>query len=219
MYGSYYHKPVMTKRVLAVDPSLTCSGWALFCVPSRRLLAVGKVRALPPSFALAFRLDDLQRKIASVLEGLALGARDVLVCEGATTMRDPNAALKVEQVRGIFESVARSRSVQVPGRLNPRTVQFEVMGLRGQQLDRRTIKAAALETVRRAYGEALQELGLDLAGRAGARHQDIVDAILLGDLAVSRVHAAHAGSLELSAMFLGKPHRNGGSRGVRRLPR
>jgi hypothetical protein len=67
-----------------------------------------------------------------------------MVCEAATTVRDPHNALKVETVRAMFESVARGRLVGVPGRINPRSVQFEVMGLSGKQLPRAEVKDMAI---------------------------------------------------------------------------
>src|SRR5690606_567012 len=139
------HGVASYKRLLAVDPSLTCSGWALFELATARpgqgkLVAVGKIRSLSPRVPLATRFSDLQRKIVGVYESLSLSGNDVLICESQTTMRDPRAAFKVEQVRGIFETVARSRSLHVPGRINPRSVQSEVMGLRGKQLARAVVK-------------------------------------------------------------------------------
>src|SRR5262245_26646002 len=123
-------------NVMAIDPSLTCSGWALLTLETGRVRAVGKLRALSASYPLAERLNGLHLQIGELLSALKLGTGDFLICESPTTVRDPHNALKVEQVRGIFESLARSNGICVPGRLNPRTVQFEVMGLRGKQLQR-----------------------------------------------------------------------------------
>jgi Holliday junction resolvasome RuvABC endonuclease subunit len=124
------------RSLLAVDPSLTCSGWALFSIPNGSIVSVGKVRSDPPSVPMADRLRSLQDRVEGLLGHLNLGADDLLVCEAATTVKDPHNALKVETVRAMFEAVARARAVGVPGRVNPRSVQFEVMGLRGKQLPR-----------------------------------------------------------------------------------
>src|SRR5689334_2486040 len=127
--------PQMPYRyLLSVDPSLTCSGWALFSLRSTALMGVGKIRSLPPSHALPDRLNDLQRKVQAVFDQFQLTEKDILVCEAPTTMKDPSAAIKVEQVRGMFESLARTRRVTVPGRINPRTVHHELLGLKGRQL-------------------------------------------------------------------------------------
>ncbi|MCB0319919.1 MAG: hypothetical protein KDD60_03275, partial [Bdellovibrionales bacterium] len=165
----------MFKRVLAVDPSLTCSGWAMFDVGRSELLAVGKVKAKGPEFSMSERLSELQERIRDLYRKASLGRNDVLICEAPTTMRDPRAALVVEQVRGVFETVARSLAVVVPGRINPRSVQYEVMGLRGKQMKRDEVKRVARHVASQLYGVRFAELGLppELGG-----HQDIVDAVL-----------------------------------------
>lgn len=180
------------RKLLAVDPSLTCSGWALFLLSESGhkapvLRGVGKVRSLPPKHPLSFRLVDLQAKVKSILESIDLGANDVLVCEAQTTMRDPHAAFKVEQVRCIFETIARDRNVSVPGRLNPRSVQHEVMGLKGQQLARKIVKDTAVAVAQVLFSADLKALGFASDTKNLSRHQDIVDALLLGALAASKL--------------------------------
>jgi Holliday junction resolvasome RuvABC endonuclease subunit len=194
-------------RLIAVDPSLTCTGWALFSLASEKLQAVGKLRSQPPSVPLPKRLAELQGRVDALFEEYRLGEGDLLVCEAATTMRDPNAAFKVEYVRGIFEAVARMRGLKVPGRLNPRTVQYEMMGLRGRQVAREEVKATAVSTVDRIYGATLREVGVytDLASLK--RHQDIVDAILVGTVAVRKVILARQGMVELESQFAPRQHR------------
>ena len=186
---------------MSVDPSLTCSGWALFSITAGELLAVGKIRSLSPEAGLAVRLKDLQDKVQAVLGELGLGRNDVLVCEAPTTMRDPGAAFKVEQVRCIFEAVARTRAIVVPGRLNPRSVQFEVIGLRGRQSVREEVKAAAVQVAAQLYGSELKAIGFDSARRSLGRNQDIVDALLIGHLAVSRVKSAIVSQMSLEQFF------------------
>ena len=178
------------RRLLAVDPSLTCSGWACFDVKSDRLIAVGKIRSKGPEEPLAERLADLQQKIAKVLDDLQLGARDVVVCEAPTTMRDPRAAIKVEQVRCIFEVLARGRGAEVPGRINPRTVHHELLGLRGRQAVRAEVKRAATNVAQRLFAEPLGALGFDISARHLTRNQDIVDALLLGYIGLTRLRTA-----------------------------
>ncbi|MCB0310939.1 MAG: hypothetical protein KDD42_06880 [Bdellovibrionales bacterium] len=190
------------KRLLAIDPSLTCSGWALFAVGTEDLVGVGKIRSLKPGIPLARRLDDLQTKIEDLLEQLKLVSNDVLICESQTTMRDPGAAFKVEQVRGIFESVARGRGIEVPGRINPRSVQYELMGLTGRQVKRQQVKLNAVQTVERLYRESLLRIGFNCETAALIRHQDIVDAILVGSLALTRLKTAQLTSTPLAEMFV-----------------
>jgi Holliday junction resolvasome RuvABC endonuclease subunit len=187
------------RRLLSVDPSLTCSGWALFSVPEGIIKAVGKIRAEKPPTPLALRLEKLQASIKRVIDALQLGPGDVLVCE-APTMKDPHNAIKVEQVRGLFESLSRERGVTVPGRVNPRSVQYEVMGLRGKQLARPEVKAAAVRTVEFLYADQLSQLGLSGFGK----HQDIVDAVLIGRLALLQIEAARASQAPLETLFGGQ---------------
>jgi Holliday junction resolvasome RuvABC endonuclease subunit len=185
------------RRLLAIDPSLTCSGWALFSVDNGTVRAVGKIKSEKPSVPMSHRLEKLQTNISQLLGNLRLDSNDVLVCEAPTTMKDPHNAIKVEQVRGLFESLARERGVTVPGRINPRSVQYEIMGLRGKQLARVEVKSAALRTVELLYSQELQGLGLN----DFQKHQDIVDALLVGRLALIHLEAARNGSLALEALF------------------
>lgn len=188
-------------KLVAIDPSLTCSGWALFSIEESVLLGVGKIRSLPPAIPLSQRLEDLQRKVSNLLIQLALGGNDVLVCEAPTTMRDPRAALKVEQVRVIFEALARERSLAVPGRLNPRSVQYEVMGLKGKQLKRTVIKSTAVTIVHRLYKRDLSQLGFDCSPKNLSRNQDIVDAVLVGSLGLARIKASRFSHMPLETLF------------------
>ena len=189
------------RYLMAVDPSLTCSGWALLSIPEGEVLAVGKVKTAPPSVPLATRLDRLQGAIKKVISNLSLGELDVLVCEAPTTMKDPHNAIKVEQVRGIFESTGRSRGVSVPGRVNPRSVQYEVMGLKGKQMARLEVKAAAVRTVQYLYAPALERLGIEATEAALKKHQDIVDAMLIGRFAVLRIQGALDSHQPLEQVF------------------
>ncbi len=189
-------------RLIAIDPSLTCSGWALFEIGHGRLLGVGKIRSLSSALPLADRLTDLQAKIRGLFEQTSLCLNDVLVCEAATTMRDPKAAMKVEQVRGIFEVVARERGLEVPGRLNPRSVHSEVMGLKGKQLPRALIKSAAVDVVGRLFGRELNTIGFGSDLLSLQKHQDVVDALLIGYLALSRIRSASVAGVSLSDVFV-----------------
>jgi Holliday junction resolvasome RuvABC endonuclease subunit len=200
--GAAYHSPMVSYRYLmAIDPSLTCSGWALLSVPDGGVIAVGKIKSDPPSIPLATRLEKLQDRISSVLANLTLGPSDVLVCEAPTTMKDPHNAIKVEQVRGLFESAGRSRGVSVPGRVNPRSVQYEVMGLKGKQLVRAEVKASAVRTVQYLYAAELRRLGIDSGETALSKHQDIVDAILIGRFALLKVKGAVDTRQSLESVF------------------
>lgn len=189
------------RQLLAVDPSLTCSGWVLFRVNDGEVVSVGKIKSSSPSVPMAERLRGVQANIETVLQRLDLGRGDVLVCEAPTTMKDPHNALKVEQVRSIFESLARARQVTVPGRVPTRSVQFEVMGLVGKQLPRAEVKASALRTAEYLYAEPLRRLGLLREDVPLKKHQDIVDALLIGRLALSRIYAARDALVPLESMF------------------
>ncbi len=189
------------RYLMAVDPSLTCSGWALLSIGEGEVLAVGKIKSAPPSIPLATRLERLQVAIKKVVADLTLGSLDVLVCEAPTTMKDPHNAIKVEQVRGLFESTGRSCGVVVPGRVNSRSVQYEVMGLTGMQVTRLEVKAAAVRTAQYLYAPALRRLGLGTTGDELKRHQDIVDAMLIGRFAVLRIQGALDAQQPLETVF------------------
>lgn len=189
------------RYLMAIDPSLTCSGWALLSVAKGEVLAVGKIKSDPPSVPLATRLEKLQGNIGKIFSNLTLGDSDVLVCEAPTTMKDPHNAIKVEQVRGLFESAGRQRGVTVPGRVNPRSVQYEVIGLKGKQMPRLEVKAAAVRTVQYLYATELQKLGLDVTESSLKKHQDIVDAVLIGRFALLKVQGALDAAQPLESVF------------------
>jgi hypothetical protein len=113
-------------------------------------------------------------------------------------MIDPKAAFKVERVRGIFETLGRQHGCSVPGRISPRTVQFEVMGLRGKQLQRSVVKQSALQTVQTLYADSLKAFGLSVV----KSHQDIIDAILIGHLATSRLKNALKTGVSIESCFI-----------------
>ena len=188
-------------RLIAIDPSLTCTGWALFSLNDGVLRGVGKIKSLPPATPMAERLLRLQVRIAELMESLKLGERDILVCEGQTSMLDPKAAIKVEQVRGIFEVLARQRGVLVPGRVNPRSVQRELLNFRGTQQKRYDVKMSACRVVKSAFEGQLESLGFDSHVKNLIKHQDITDAILVGSLAVSRVKDAKNAKIKIADLF------------------
>lgn len=189
--------------LLAIDPSLTQTGWAFFSLKDALPRAVGLLSPPGPRMALADRLDYLQCEVSELLSALNLGQKDILVCEGpAPLVLNPQSVLKVEQVRSIFESVARDRGVRVPGRLNPRTIQRELLGMKGKQLPRKEVKIWARNTVERLYAERLPALTINGAKKkAKETPQDIIDALLVGALALSRVKFASDTGSELSAVF------------------
>ena len=197
--------PAKKKYLLAVDPSLRSSGWVLFEADSGEPRSSGLISPPGSKIPLAHRLDFLQEQVEALLARLELGPGDLLICEGpAPLVHNPFSALKVERVRGIFESVARMRGVSVPGRVNPRTVQTELLGMRGKQLAREEVKAWARETAVRLYGKRLEMLNLDTDGSPSAKpiSQDIVDALLIGTLAISRIKVCLQSGSELSTAFL-----------------
>lgn len=177
--------------LLAIDPSLTSTGWAVFSISRSKLLAVGLLRAPGTDRPLSRRLSMLQEQVVQLMSALKLGKGDVLVCEGpAPLVRNPQSAIKVEHVRGIFECLARERGIEVPGRLNPRTVQVELLGLRGRQLQRASVKEAAQQVAGRLYQRffmAWQAKEQSNGRKAKKLPQDIVDAVLIGTLALARV--------------------------------
>lgn len=185
-------------RLLSVDPSLSCSGWALFCLETGAVKRVGTIRALPAEHSLSQRLEEMQCEITLLFQELLLKSGDYLVCEGpAPIMLNPKTAMKVEQVRGIFETVARSNGVTVPGRVNPRTVHVEILGLRGRQLERNSVKAIARETALYLYKDVLAEI-VGSTERAERTSQDILDALLVGTVSINRIKFSLQSGFEVS---------------------
>jgi Holliday junction resolvasome RuvABC endonuclease subunit len=191
-------------RLIAIDPSLTCTGWALFSLVDGVLRGVGNIKALPPATPMAERLERLQARVEELFDSLAIGSRDILVCESQTSMLDPKAAIKVEQVRGVFEVLARRRAALVPGRMNPRSVQRELLNFRGSQQKRYDVKMAAAKTVKSLYEKELQAIGFEPSIKNLIKHQDIADAILVGRLSVSRVQDAKLSKSKIADMFVEK---------------
>lgn len=176
-------------RILAVDPSLTCSGWAMFYLSTEKLIAVGKIKSLPPTYSMPERLKDFQDKVRKLYLEAKLTKDDIVICEAPTTIRDPRAAFAVEQIRCIFEDLAREKNATVPGRINPRTVHADVLGMKGKQALRVHVKQGAVTACWHLFGEELLGLGVIAAGAgedALKKHQDIVDAVLIGYVAMRK---------------------------------
>lgn len=190
----------MFNKLLSIDPSLTCTGWALFDIKSNEILSIGKIKSKKEGI-LSDRLLDFQNKAILLFNSLNLLENDILLCEEATTMIDPRATIIVEQVRCIFEVLARERGVVVPGRINPRTVQYEIMGLKGSQIDRDSVKAIARETVKSLYLKVLTSMGFSKEKIDSKNNQDIIDAILIGTLGLTRIHSATTAQCEIASLF------------------
>lgn len=187
-----------SKRLLAVDPSLTCTGWAVFDIKSQIPTEFSIIRPPGPRISLSERYDWLQSKIEGIYERLALGEEDFLVCEGpAPLVKNPESSLRVERVRSIFEAVGRMYGVKVLSRLNPRTVQTEILGLRGKQIPRAEVKKLARSTALQVFP------GINNAGEKKLS-QDVVDAILVGMLAVGRVQIHLKTGVDIELLFQSK---------------
>jgi Holliday junction resolvasome RuvABC endonuclease subunit len=203
--------------LFAVDPSLTSSGWALFSVQRNAPIAAGIISPPGTELSLAKRLETLQQEIRETLCIVKLGQSDLLVCEGpAHLVLNPNSALKVERVRSTFETVARELGVCVPGRLNPRTVQSELLGFRGRQVPREQVKKSAREVALRLFAKDLKEMPVIGAKIDKQVPQDIIDALLVGSLACSRIKHGLRSQLTPEEVFLPKARsRNNHSNGTR----
>lgn len=221
------------EKLLAIDPSLTASGWALFSLgndgsPSaqsaaathRLPLAVGVICPPGPEVEMSRRLASLQTQVEQLISKLHMSKGDFLVCEGpAPIVLNPDSAIKVERVRGIFETVARSFGLVVPGRINPRTVQSELLGMRGKQLSRSAVKEWARHTAQVLFGPQLASCPIN-GLRQGKRRsgtpampQDIIDALLIGVLGASKLNIARRSGIAPEAVFeaRGKKARHPGS--------
>jgi hypothetical protein len=189
--------------LLAVDPSLTQTGWALFELKSEKLLKSGVLSPTAESSVLEHRLASLQEGIQKLFEYLGLDFRFIVICEApAPLVKNPNSALKVERVRGMFENIARFLGAHVPGRLNPRTIQVELLGLRGRQLGRADVKSIARTTCERLYGEELLKTWHSFEeSKKKILPQDIIDAILIGAVAISRIQRALLADQALEEVF------------------
>ena len=191
--------------LLAVDPSLKASGWALFSLQTNLPIAVGVISAPGTSKELASRYAIFQNSVSRLIKQLKLGKGDILVCEGpAPLVKNPLTAMKVEGVRCIFEAVARGMQLYVPGRINPRTVQSELLGMRGKQLPRKIVKTVARDIALKIYSARLQLLFQREPKELKKISQDIIDALLLGNIALSRVNICKQTAITLEAAFLSK---------------
>ena len=188
--------------LLAVDPSLSSTGWVLFHIETEKPLACGLIKSLGVELPLAKRLNVFQDDVSNLYKKIKLGMGDILICEGpAPLVVNPLSAIKVEHVRGIFESLARARGVNVPGRVNPRTLQIELLGLRGKQVERKLVKKIAKETAKRLFGDQLDNVRLD-KGRAKTLSQDIIDAALIGILAIPKIKLCSKLEVDLTEAFV-----------------
>lgn len=185
----------MLRKLIAIDPSLTASGWALFDLESARPIQYGLIRPPGTELGLSARYEWLQQQVTILLSEIRVSPKDYLICEGpAPLVKNPESALRVERVRSIFEAVGRMRQMIIVDRLNPRTVQSELLGLRGAQLKRDVVKGIAREAVLRMFERELSDAKEKLS-------QDIVDALLVGALATSRVQMHIKTGVPLEMLF------------------
>jgi hypothetical protein len=129
------------------------------------------------------------------------------VCEGpAPVSLNPSSSIKVEQVRSMFETLARAFNILVPGRLNPRTVQSELLSLRGKQLPRNEVKQIARTVVNQLFKFEDKNIS-----------QDVIDAILIGVLARNKIiHSNKTGHTIFNLFEGGRGStRNKNGRGLR----
>jgi hypothetical protein len=190
--------------LFAVDPSLTSSGWALFSLKEQLPKLTGIISSKDASVNLSERLKIIQSEIEKLYSDLKLGSADILVCEGpAPLVLNPQSALKVEGVRGIFETTARARGILVPGRINPRTVQSELLGLKGKQLARAEVKRCSRVVALRLFQHYFADNFCDSQKKLDQAKisQDIIDATLIGAVAVSRINRAQKTGVDLLSLF------------------
>lgn len=197
-------------KLIAIDPSLTQSGWSIFYLDQEAPVAYGVIRPDPEKGHLGTRLLSLQNQIKQLFSEQLLNLGDILVCEGpAPITLNPSSSIKVEQVRSIFEAIGRDMGLQVPGRINPRTVQSELLGMKGKQRKREEVKEVARKVVKSIIGICPDEENME---------QDIVDSILIGVISISRVKRANMSGMELVEIFSEKGLSSGGrghGRGLR----
>ena len=185
--------------LFALDPSLTSSGWALFCLKTLEPKKTGILKTLSTEFSLEQRLSDLQRQVRALYKDLELGKNDYFICEGpAPLVLNPSSSMKVERVRGVFETLARESSIKILGRINPRTVQAELMGLKGKQIERKEVKKIARDLANKMFSSYLKE---------NKSNQDIIDAILIGALVSSKLKLAKDTKVDLEVLFAPKQSR------------
>ena len=211
------NKRAIPSKLLAVDPSLKASGWVLFDIENEMPVKAGIITPPGPGLSLAERLLCLQSDVVRLIQGLDLGQEDILVCEGpAPLVLNPMSSIKVEHVRGIFETVARSNSIIVPGRINPRTVQIELIGLRGRQIERKEVKRAARDISERLFGGLLSEIS-EMQGKNRQLSQDIVDAALIGVVAVSKIKMCQKIGIDIYSAFAegNRSFKRSSGRGIR----
>ena len=203
-------------KLLAVDPSLQSTGWVMFDVESVQPVAQGIIAEGNTKQNLALRLLHIQEEINEIFIDFHLGTGDILICEGpAPITLNPSSATKVEHVRGMFETLGRHYGLTVPGRLNPRTVQIELLGLKGRQLERKEVKATARNLALHLYGEKLKEIAGGKNGKV--MRQDIIDALLIGTLAVAKINLCERMKVSLFDAFVEgeRAFKAGSKRGVR----
>ena len=200
-------------RLFVVDPSLTSTGWVMFDLRRGHIIEFGLMHDPGAKVVLSERLKILQQEADDLLGSFKLGKSDVLICEGpAHLVLNPQSALKVEQMRGIFEVLARKRGVEVPGRINPRSVQTEVLGLKGAQLERKEVKKAARNIAERLFAK-------DFSKSKKVIPQDVIDASLIGAYCIARIALCEQLGIDLAETFKEGGRSFAKRRGGRRMSR
>lgn len=188
-----------TPRLLAIDPSISACGWALFCVNTTNPLDAGVFRP-PKQGHLESRLALLQKTVEAFFANIEFGKEDFLVCEGPAPLHtNPMSSMVVERVRGIFETLARAKGAMVPGRINPRSIHSEILGLYGKQVNRVYVKQIARTCATHLFQEFITFKQEETNSAQLA--QDLIDALLIGAAACSRVGQAQASNMSVYIYF------------------
>jgi Holliday junction resolvasome RuvABC endonuclease subunit len=166
----------MAYRVLAIDPSIACTGWAVVCVggEDENIVDAGAIATKPTAKKLKIRVmdDDAQRCLAlvSALDRVASERRvDLLCSELSSGSQSARSSHTLGIVKGAMVALAACRRLRAEW-VHPFDVKRACSGGRHANVSKEQIEAG----VRRRFGDSIDRF----IGKASkASREAICDAL------------------------------------------
>lgn len=159
-------------KVFSVDPSVSSLGWAIMQV-SGRLVDAGVLKYSSKN-SICERIQFILREVNDLIQYYKLGPTDYCVLESSAGIINPRSFLALERVRSSVEALAIIKGLRVIGRINPRSLQSKMLGLKKME-KRDFVKSAIRSFVIQEFRSFFDGNRLDIS----RVEQDLFDAVIL----------------------------------------
>ncbi|MCS6961758.1 MAG: crossover junction endodeoxyribonuclease RuvC [Deltaproteobacteria bacterium] len=161
------------QKVLAVDPSSSSLGWAI--IDTREIPLDAGVFYYNTDISISNRVKHIVNEIKHIIDCYNLKRGDYFVVESSAGCINPRTFLILERIRGAGEAVALLNGLTVLGRINPRSIHVNLLGIK-KSLARVFVKSAIRSYVEKQFSAFLKSAEIEVI----PKNQDVFDALLLG---------------------------------------